>query len=318
MSEDKNLSEQLDTFNRYVDDLEDLDVKLEDDDKALMLLNVLPRSLENFKDVVLFGRHDQVIYENVLTAVKTKILRVQGKDSKADKNTHDPAESLNVKLKKGGKKSFKVKEGQLDKGKDKSKESGFVERKKCYGCNKVEHLKKNCPKKKSNKDIADADVVKEGYDSAEVLTISADRMGDKWVLDSGCSFHMCPNECWFKDLEKMNGGSVLFGNDQSCKVQGIWSIKIKIFDGADMILSNVMLVHVLKRNMISLGSLTITGCVFEVKGDSISVMKGRKILMKGERSNGLYILDGKTVSGSADSAMSSANTLLWHKGLGHN
>ncbi|KAL8489406.1 hypothetical protein ACS0TY_025348 [Phlomoides rotata] len=213
MSEDKNLSEQLDTFNRYVDDLEDLDVKLEDDDKALMLLNALPRSLENFKDVVLFGRQDQVSYDNVLAVVKTKILRVQGRDSKADKKTHDPAESLNVKFKKGGKKSFKGKGGQLDKGKDKSKESGFVERRKCYGCNKVGHLKKNCPEKKGNKDTFDAAVAEEGYDSAEVLTISVDRMGDEWVLDSGCSFHMCLNECWFKDLEKMNGGSVLLGND---------------------------------------------------------------------------------------------------------
>ncbi|KAL8493858.1 hypothetical protein ACS0TY_024865 [Phlomoides rotata] len=213
MLEDKNLSEQLDTFNRYVDDLEDLDVKLEDDDKALMLLNALPRSLENFKDVVLFGRQDQVSYDNVLAVVKTKILRVQGRDSKADKKTHDPAESLNVKFKKGGKKSFKGKGGQLDKGKDKSKESEFVERRKCYGCNKVGHLKKNCPEKKGNKDTFDAAVAEEGYDSAEVLTISVDRMGDEWVLDSGCSFHMCLNECWFKDLEKMNGGSVLLGND---------------------------------------------------------------------------------------------------------
>ncbi|KAL8523411.1 hypothetical protein ACS0TY_013391 [Phlomoides rotata] len=192
MSEDKNLSEQLDTFNTYVDDLEVLDVKLEDDDKALMLLNALPRSLENFKDVVLFGRQDQVSYDNVLAAVKTKILRVQERDSKADKKTHDPVESLNVKFKKGGKKSFKGKVGQLDKGIDKSKEPGFVERRKCYGCNKVGHLKKNCPEKKGNKDTVDAVVAEEGYDNAEVLTISADRMGDEWVLNSGCSFHMCP------------------------------------------------------------------------------------------------------------------------------
>ncbi|KAL8473574.1 hypothetical protein ACS0TY_030419 [Phlomoides rotata] len=100
MSEDKGLSEQLDTFNRYVDDL---DVKLEDDDKALMLLNALHRSLENFKDAVLFGRQDEVSYDHVLAAVKTKILRVQGRDAKADKKAHDPAESLNVKFKKGGK-----------------------------------------------------------------------------------------------------------------------------------------------------------------------------------------------------------------------
>ncbi|KAL8481169.1 hypothetical protein ACS0TY_027627 [Phlomoides rotata] len=128
MSEDMGLSEQLDTFNRYVDDREDLDVKLEDDDKALMLLNALPRSLENFKDTVLFGRQDEVSYDDVLAAVKTKILRVQGRDAKADKKAHDPAESLNVKFKKGGKKSLKGTGGQLDKGKNKSKESGFVEK----------------------------------------------------------------------------------------------------------------------------------------------------------------------------------------------
>ncbi|KAL8457037.1 hypothetical protein ACS0TY_035029 [Phlomoides rotata] len=202
MSDDKNLSEQLDTFNRYVDDLEDLDVKLEDDDKTLMLLNVLPRSIENFKDAVLFGRQDEVSYDNVLAAVKTKILQVQGRDSKADKKTHDPAESLNVKFKKGGKKSLKGKGGQLDKGKNKSKEIGFVERRKCYGCNKVGHLKKNCPEKKGNKDTADAVVAEEGYDSAEVLTISADRIGDEWVLDSGCSFHMCPNKCHSRTLRR--------------------------------------------------------------------------------------------------------------------
>ncbi|KAL8505064.1 hypothetical protein ACS0TY_016322 [Phlomoides rotata] len=174
MSEDKGLSEQLDTFNRYVDDLEDLDVKLEDDDKALMLLNALPRSLENFKDVVLFGRQDEVSYDHVLAAVKTKILRVQGRDAKADKKAHDPTESLHVKFKKGGKKSLKG-----TGGKNKSKESGFVEKRKCYGCNKVGHLKKDCPEKKGNKGTADATVAEEGYDSAEVLAISADRMGDE-------------------------------------------------------------------------------------------------------------------------------------------
>ncbi|KAL8472431.1 hypothetical protein ACS0TY_029586 [Phlomoides rotata] len=113
---DKNLREQLDTFNRYVDDLEDLDVKLENDDKTLMLLNALPKSLENFKDAVLFGRQDQISYDDVLVAVKIKILRVQGRDSKAEKKTQDPVEGLNVKFKKG-KKSFKgVEETKLRHG----------------------------------------------------------------------------------------------------------------------------------------------------------------------------------------------------------
>ncbi|KAL8477708.1 hypothetical protein ACS0TY_029850 [Phlomoides rotata] len=316
MSEDRNLSEQLDTFNRYVDNLKDLGVKLEDDDKALMILNALPKSLENFEDAVLFGRQDQVSYNGVLVAVKTKILRVQGRDSKADKKTKDPAKSLNVKFKKG-KKSFKGKGGQFDKGKGKSKEDGFVEKRKCYACNNVGHLKKNCSEKKGNKDTADAAVAEQGYDSAEVLTISEDRMSDEWVLDSGCSFHMFPKECWFKDLEKMNEGSVLQWNDQSCKVQGILSIKIKMFDGVERVLSKVITLPDLKRNMRSLSFFTTTGCVFEANGDSISIMKKGKTLMKGEKRNNMHILAGKTVSGSADPAMSSADTLLWYKRLGH-
>ncbi|KAL8539816.1 hypothetical protein ACS0TY_001427 [Phlomoides rotata] len=195
MSDGKDLNEQLDIFNRYIDDLEDLDVKMEDDVKALMLLNVLPKSLDSFKDSILFGNQDGVSYDSVQTAVKTKILRVQGRDGKAEKKTHDPAESLNIKFKKG-KKFQKGKGGQLDKGKNKSKDSGFVKRRKCYGCNKIGHLKKNCLEKKGNKgDTADAAVAEEGYNSAEVLTISADRMNDEWVLDSGCSFQLCPNEC---------------------------------------------------------------------------------------------------------------------------
>ncbi|KAL8544678.1 hypothetical protein ACS0TY_005056 [Phlomoides rotata] len=112
MSDGKDLNEQLDTFNRYIDDL---DVKMDDDDKALMLLNALPKSLDSFKDSVLFGNQDGVSYDTVLTAVKTKILRVQGRDVKAEKKAHDPAESLNIKFKKG-KKFQKGKGGQLDKG----------------------------------------------------------------------------------------------------------------------------------------------------------------------------------------------------------
>ncbi|KAL8483497.1 hypothetical protein ACS0TY_026255 [Phlomoides rotata] len=124
MSEGKDLNEQLDTFNRYIDDLEDLDVKLEDDDKALMLLNALPKSLDNFKDSVLFGNQDGVSYESVSAAVKTKILRVRGRDAKADKVAHDPAESLNINFKKGGK-TLMGTGGPLDKGMNKSKKSGF-------------------------------------------------------------------------------------------------------------------------------------------------------------------------------------------------
>ncbi|RDX69162.1 Copia protein, partial [Mucuna pruriens] len=47
-------------FKKILDDLENLEVKLEDEDKTPILLSALPSSYEHFKDAILFGR-DQTI-----------------------------------------------------------------------------------------------------------------------------------------------------------------------------------------------------------------------------------------------------------------
>ncbi|MQL41734.1 hypothetical protein EI012_27930, partial [Escherichia coli] len=53
--------------------LENLEVKLEDEDKALILLSALPSSYEHFKDAILFGREQQSIsLEEVQTSIRTK------------------------------------------------------------------------------------------------------------------------------------------------------------------------------------------------------------------------------------------------------
>lgn len=98
MIEEKNLIEHLDDFNRSVDDLESLDVKLEDDNKALMLLNSLPKSFESFKDTLLFGRKDQLSLDEIQTAIRTNFLQI-----KCEKKATSQGESLNLKFKKGKK-----------------------------------------------------------------------------------------------------------------------------------------------------------------------------------------------------------------------
>lgn len=65
-------------------------------------------------------------------------------------------------------------------------------------CHKEEHFKKDCLEKKNKskdqKNQSGDDVVaeKEEYKSTYVLIMSDVKQEDKWVLDSGCSFHMCP------------------------------------------------------------------------------------------------------------------------------
>lgn len=42
MGDEKSVSEQIDEFNKIVDDLENIEVTLDDEDRALMLLNSIP------------------------------------------------------------------------------------------------------------------------------------------------------------------------------------------------------------------------------------------------------------------------------------
>ena len=35
---------------------------------------------------------------------------------------------------------------------------------------------------------------------AEVLNVSSTSTKNKWIMDSGCSFHMCPNIDWFQNF----------------------------------------------------------------------------------------------------------------------
>lgn len=65
MTHDMCLSEQMSEFNKFnkiLDDLENLEVKLDDEDKALILLNALPNNYKHFNDAILFGKDkDQTI-----------------------------------------------------------------------------------------------------------------------------------------------------------------------------------------------------------------------------------------------------------------
>ena len=58
MVEGSNLSQHINVFNQIISDLKRIDVKFEDEDKALMLLNSLPASsrYENLVTTLMWGK----------------------------------------------------------------------------------------------------------------------------------------------------------------------------------------------------------------------------------------------------------------------
>ena len=132
---------------------------------------------------------------------------------------------------------------------------------------------------------------------------------------------MCPNRDWFTTCRSIDGDVVLIGNNMSCKVIGIDTVRIKIHDGVVRTLTEVRHILDLKKNLISLGILDSQGCKYSAEGGVLKVSRGALVVIKGKLVNGLYLPQGSIIVGSAIVSLSynskSDTTRLWHMRLGH-
>ena len=95
----------------------------------------------------------------------------------------------------------------------------------------------------------------------------------EWILDSGCTYHMCPDRESFFDYKSIDGGKVLMGNDFSCRIIGTGKIAIKQYDGGIKVLKNVRHIPELRRNLISLGALEDEGYGYKSINGSLKITK---------------------------------------------
>ncbi|WRX08983.1 Integrase [Theobroma cacao] len=283
MSEGTSVNTHIDEFNRVILDLKNIDVKIEDEDLALILLCYLPPSYENFVDTILYGR-DTLTFEDVRASLNSKELK-----KKVDGiQNENQAESLVVNRGRG-----------KEKGLDKKRAKG----KTCWNCGQKGHFHQDCTKfkddEKFNKSENTANVVGDDFDTFEetdnVLAITNCNLMDTWILDSACCFHICPRHDWFTTYQSVNMGTVQVGDDFSLSVVGIGTIRIKMFDGM--------------------------GYKYSGQDGVLNVSKGALTIMKGKLSGDLYCLVGNTVIETV-SVVSSNDpeddlTRLWNMRFGH-
>ncbi|KAF7135154.1 hypothetical protein RHSIM_Rhsim08G0128900 [Rhododendron simsii] len=135
-------------------------------------------------------------------------------------------------------------------------------------------------------------------DDGDLLTVSEGintSSHDEWILDLGCTMHVCSKKEFFNTFQEKDGGSLFLGDETPCEIQGFENVKIKIFDGAVRTLGGVVYVPKLRRNLISLSRMDFIGCKYFAGGGAMKITRGGKVLMKGEKCKGLYRLIGKTV-----------------------
>ncbi|KAH9804147.1 hypothetical protein KPL71_002018 [Citrus sinensis] len=314
MKEGTAMKDHLDEFNKLILDLENVNVNLEDEDKALILLSSLPDSYEHFVDTLLYGRQTLTL-KDVKNALESKELK-----KRADGKDQGLGEGLMAKSKPEKKKNHdKKSNNQKDKADKKKK------KRKCYFCQKEGHYIKDCFEKKKLEKIqkdssgkaAIASEDEGDSEGADVLIAAEKQPTEEWILDSGCSFHMSPNKQLFKTFEKVDTGKVLLGNNLACKVAGIGTVTITMHDGVDRELKNVRYVPELRRNLISLGTVDQLGCSIKAENGELQVTKNGMVIMKGIRRNGLYVLISSPSSPGVIASVSGDKTKLWHMRLAH-
>ena len=131
MAEDKSVHDQIDEFNKIIDGLEDIEVKLKEEDKALILLNALPKSYENLKHAMLYRREKIITLDEVQSVVKAKEL-----ERKIEGKYDNHGESLTARGRTEKQNTKRVK----NKSRSKSQE-----RYKCLYCHKEGYFKRDCP-----------------------------------------------------------------------------------------------------------------------------------------------------------------------------
>jgi hypothetical protein len=311
MKEGMPLCDHLDDFNRIILDLKNIDVKVDDEDQALILLCSLPDLFDNFVNSMLYGR-DTISLADVKSALNSMELRTRLNGKGSD----NQAESVLVCSRLKNRSSSRGRSSERDLG-GKSKTKKNIQ---CYYCKKYGHYKSECPKLKNKEEDGSSSVggvvEKNSEDSEFLFAVNNSDccLHDKWVLDTACTSHMSYKRDWFTTYESVNGGSVLMGNGVACKIVGMGTIRIRMHDGIVRTLENVRHIPDLKNNLISLGTLDSLGYKYSGEGGVIRVSKGPLVMMQGNKVDGLYFLQGSTVTGSVD--ISSDTTQLWHMWLG--
>ncbi|KAE8674058.1 hypothetical protein F3Y22_tig00111769pilonHSYRG00329 [Hibiscus syriacus] len=320
MQDDHDLAQHVNVFNQIVSDLARLDVKIEDEDRAMILLCSLPSSYEHMVTTLTYGK-ETINVEEITAALLAHNQRKQnaGESSQAD--------SLYVKGNRDrGRKPEKAGSGKRN-SRSKSRDKKTIH---CYKCKEAGHMKRDCPKLKkqtdekrdgSSKSVNVVEDDNSDCSEGDMFSISTTQLTDAWILDSGCSYHITPNREWFSTYRPVNSGSVYLGDDRCCNIVGIGDVRIKMHDGSVRMLSGVRHIPDLKKNLISLGTLHKNGFIPKADEDreTIRIVKGALTVMKGKMTAGnIYRLLGSTVAGGVHSVESCDNTTkLWHMRLAH-
>ena len=142
-----------------------------------------------------------------------------------------------------------------------------------------------------------------------------------WFIDSSSSTHMsCNKELYDEYYDNIDGTHIYLGDNGSHKFQGYVLISVNLPNGQLRQIHNVMYVPSIKRNLISVSTITNNNLKVEF-GKLRCVVKDvqnhYRVVSTGTRVGGLYKLDVTMKRHVALTSTTMSIEDLWHHRYGH-
>lgn len=207
MRECISVKTHLDEFNKIIIDLNNIDIKIDDDDdQAIIVLCSLHASYEHFVTTLLYG-NDTIFMGDVKTSLDSRELRkkVFGEEGEGQ------AKSLFV----GGRTKGKGSESDKCQSRSKSRGNGKMQ---CFHCKEYGHIRRDyldrSDRKKGDNPSTTLAEEHEQY-IGDVLTVSRGMdtfSHDEWILDSSCHVHICSRKEYFDTFQVKKADFVFLGD----------------------------------------------------------------------------------------------------------
>ncbi|KAK9906214.1 hypothetical protein M0R45_002714 [Rubus argutus] len=261
-----SVTEHMNNFQGVINQLTTMEMKIDDEMQALLLLGSLPDSWETFVVTVSNSAPDgKLSMSNVKDNLQNEETRRKSSGASSS------GSQVFVVENRGRSKSRGPKGHGRSVSRSKTRFTG-----KCHHCGIVGHMRRNCHKlRKEQKENGNNYQKKEDNNNNTTAAVSHEEceflcvgdeclhvdncLGVQWVVDSGAAFHATSHEEFFTTYKAGDFGTAKMGNESYSKISGIGDICLLTDVGCQLILKDVRHVPGLRLNLLSTGVLDQEG-----------------------------------------------------------